>query len=111
MMILLLVALFSSLTPFLLVALTKGIAMTKKAQKIPPHEFEVWGYLYGGKKRFVSCVLFSLYKKGAIAFEGGKIRHRKDLEQLSPYETFFLKAIKYILIPSSLRKCPISTNN
>ncbi|RMG28584.1 MAG: hypothetical protein D6732_18740 [Methanobacteriota archaeon] len=88
-MILLLLALLSSFTPFLLVALTKGIAMGKKVQNIPPHEFEVWGYLYGGKKRFLLCVLFSLYKKGAIVIEEGLIRHRKDLEQLTPYEGFF----------------------
>ncbi len=58
-----------TLTPLILVIATNLGVHLKTAPDVPGHEFEVWGYLYGGKVRLVTCVLYSLLEKGLISID------------------------------------------
>ncbi len=87
-----------TLTPLILVIATNLGAHFKTAPDVPGHEFEVWGYLYGGKVRLVTCVLYSLLEKGLISvdkrFVYSGLDHQSKSFRLSPSENLVLGLIQ-----------------
>ncbi len=95
--LLLILTILTSIAPFGLVITTKLVGHYKIAPKIPGHGFEVWGYLYGGKVRLVTCVLYSLLQKDLISIDKRFVHLKSDNQSnkfnLTKSENLFLRLL------------------